>query len=264
MKKVQNPQVFMVAATQVEFTELREAISTIGGEDAAKSWIGNLIPSRLTDSEILIEAAARMCYKSFAPGINPNVNKIRTDSKAYFENILKSGHGSVLEHATVTFMFVNVSRVFTHEIVRHRAGTAFSQESLRYVRLSEIPFWIPPTAEEESEVFEEAVEKAEAFYHELVERFGINDMKDFKRKKELTSLFRRIAPIGLATNITATANHRAWRHMIEKRCNEHAEEEIRSVFYKVAETLKNSFPMIYQDLTLNSDTQTATFQYPKV
>ena len=77
-----------------------------------------------TDPEALIELAARRCYKSFKPGLNPNVNKVRTDSKEYHRNILSSRHGSVLEHATCTWAFEYVSRVFTHELVRNRSGAA--------------------------------------------------------------------------------------------------------------------------------------------
>jgi len=61
---------------------------------------------------------------------------VRSDRREYFENLLRSAHGSVLEHAGYSFALRNVSRVFTHELVRHRAGSAFSQESLRYVRLT--------------------------------------------------------------------------------------------------------------------------------
>jgi thymidylate synthase (FAD) len=68
---------------------------------------------------------------------------VRTDQHEYLGNLLASLHGSVLEHASDTFAFHNVSRVFTHELVRHRAGSAFSQESLRYVRLAEIGFRVP-------------------------------------------------------------------------------------------------------------------------
>ena len=53
------------------------------------------------------------------------------------------GHGSVLEHGWVSYMITNTSRVVTHELVRHRAGTAISQESLRLLRLEDMGLWIP-------------------------------------------------------------------------------------------------------------------------
>src|SRR5207253_10437838 len=83
-----------------------------------------------TDTEIagesLTEIAGRVCYMSFVrprPGGN----------QAYLEHILDVGHGSVLEHAVWNFIFTGVSRALTHELVRHRAGWAYSQLSQRYV-----------------------------------------------------------------------------------------------------------------------------------
>ena len=90
--------------------------------------------------------------RPWAPGLNANVSKVREDSAEYLRNILKSGHGSVLEHANFTFLFHNVSRVFTHELVRHRAGAAYSQESMRFVRLTDIPFWFPDWAKADKEL----------------------------------------------------------------------------------------------------------------
>jgi thymidylate synthase (FAD) len=68
------------------------------------------------------EIAGRVCYQSFSrprPGGN----------RAYMERILSEGHGSVLEHATVGFIIHGVSRSLTHELIRHRAGTAVSELS---------------------------------------------------------------------------------------------------------------------------------------
>ncbi len=61
--------------------------------------------------ELLVEFAGRACYRSWEPGLNPNVTRIRTDTREYFANILRSGHGSVLEHANYSFAMRNVSRV---------------------------------------------------------------------------------------------------------------------------------------------------------
>src|SRR5262245_24717498 len=111
---------------------MRSYLEAVGGT----AWLDRLdgADGSGESAETLIEFAGRLCYRSWEPGLNPNVRKIRTDRGEYFENLLASGHGSVLEHANFTFVFHHVSRVFTHELVRHRAGSAFSQESLRYVR----------------------------------------------------------------------------------------------------------------------------------
>src|SRR5207237_1849814 len=77
-------------------------------------------------AEVLTETAGRVCYLSFAkprPGGN----------SAYLTHIKEVGHGSVLEHAVWNLIFNGVSRSLTHELVRHRAGWAYSQLSQRYV-----------------------------------------------------------------------------------------------------------------------------------
>ncbi len=461
----------------------------------------------------LVEMAGRFCYRSFEPGLNPNVTKTRKDHKAYIGNILKQGHGSVLEHATTTVGFLNVSRVFTHEIVRHRAGTAFclagdaqiwsgarcngrwdgvkrrwtmrelyektlsahgrsrlkiltvrtfdgdlivpakirrifksgvknvykiilkngrsvrasadhlflgrtkwvrlgdlsagdeiacngthvvprsdihrakisanmmgaknhrwsgdqasqqagrlraykkfvpdlcarcgaadklhrhhrdentlnndpknveflcatchqhqhhlgrqltvcwsevvavqpdgaeetfdlevdhpahnfvidgvvthnSQESLRFVRLDDLSAWFPgdlAALDNDGsirEAFQRAFENAEEACGETFKKLGVDDMS-FGDKKKVTSAVRRMVPMGVATGIIVTANHRAWRNIIEQRCTMHAEQEIREVMWHVAADFKERYSSIYQDMELNLN-GTVAFEHSKV
>ncbi len=103
-------------------------------------------PEAISDPALLIALAAKRCYKSFEVNetLNPNVTQIRKDWGEYLDNILKTGHGSVLEHAVFTFAIENVSRVFTGEMNRHRAGWAISEGSMRFIRFSEsVPYWEP-------------------------------------------------------------------------------------------------------------------------
>jgi thymidylate synthase (FAD) len=83
----------------------------------------------LNDPQNLAEFAGRLCCRSWEPGLNPNVTRVRTDQDAYLGNILASMHGSVLEHISFSFVLHNVSRVFTHELIRHRPGVAVSRSS---------------------------------------------------------------------------------------------------------------------------------------
>src|SRR5215470_14565974 len=91
-------------------------------------------------AEVLNEVAGRTCYMSFGKG--------RKSNQEYLENILSSKHGSVLEHAVWNFLITGVSRALTHELVRHRAGFAYSQLSQRYVDESEARYVIPPLYQE--------------------------------------------------------------------------------------------------------------------
>ena len=182
------------------------------------------------------------------------MTRVRTDQREYFANILKAQHGSVLEHANYSFAFRNVSRVFTHELVRHRAGSAFSQESLRYVRLTDIGFRVPAALEPIREKVVELVEHLEEFQVDAATELGLDDTGvPFHVKKEATSALRRLAPIGLSTDIIWTANVRTLRHVIEMRTATGAEEELRSVFGRVAEMMQEEAPNLFQDFKPQDD-----------
>ena len=194
------------------------------------------------------------CYRSWEPGLNPNVSKVRTDQKEYFRNILRSGHGSVLEHANYTFLISDVSRVTTHELVRHRAGSAFSQESLRFVRLKDIPFRIPDSLEPMRPQIISILETLEDFQITAAENFGLDEEgKSFHEKKEITSALRRLAPEGLSTMIVWTANVRTLRHTIQARTDPGAEEEIRFVFDKIGRIMLQEAPLLFGDFTVGED-----------
>jgi thymidylate synthase (FAD) len=241
-----SPAVFLVARPAIDVAGMRGYLDSVGGA----SWLDR----RLSDAdgeltgETVAEFAGRVCYRSWEPGLNPNVTKVRTDQREYFENVLRSFHGSVLEHVNYSFAFRNVSRVFTHELVRHRAGSAFSQESLRYVRLTDIGFRVPPALEPVRDQVVNLVEQLEEFQVTAAEALGLeDDGVPFHIKKEVTSALRRLAPLGLSTDIIWTANARTLRHVIEMRTAAGAEEELRLVFAKVAQIMKDEAPGLFQD-----------------
>ena len=225
----------------------------------AQEWLRRSRELQPNDSEFLIELSGRACYKSFGTGLNPNVTKVRDNPRDYLTNVLAKADGSILEHASVTFAFLNVSRIFTHELVRHRAGTAISQESLRYVRPREIDIWVPPDVESASKEFEEAIEAIAKRYRSLEERFDWEKMS-FEQKKRVTSALRRILPDGIATNLIWTANHRTLRWVIEMRTDPAAEIEIRKVFGKVADICITDYPLLYADFK-RTELSDGTFQY---
>src|SRR5439155_793489 len=161
--------------------------------------------------------------QSYAPGLNANWTRIREGPADYFRNIVSRGDGSILEQSAVSFGICHVSRITTHELVRHRVGTAVSQESLRYVRPTEIGFWIPDELNpEQRKAMEKAVAAAEKAYRELEAQVPWEKMT-MDQKKRLTSAIRRILPDGLATNLIWTANHRTLRWVIEMRTDPSAE-----------------------------------------
>lgn len=247
-----TPRVFLIARPSIDVEGMRAYLQAVGGE----SWLDLRQGEEegATAGELLLEFGGRACYRSWEPGLNPNVSRIRTDRREYFANILRSGHGSVLEHANYSFALRDVSRVFTHELVRHRAGSAFSQESLRYVRLTDIGFRVPDALEPVREQVLQIVEQLEEFQVSAAKELGIDaDGVPFHVKKEVTSALRRLAPIGLSTDIVWTANARTLRHVIEMRTAEGAEEELRSVFDVVARIMQVEAPSLFQDFARQDD-----------
>lgn len=246
MKSVE-PEVYLIARPSLDLQGVSAYLKAVGGE----SWLTSKEQTNLSDGELLAEFMGRLCYRSWAPGLNPNVTRIRTDSSDYLENILRSSHGSVLEHASYSFVFLNVSRVFTHELVRHRAGTAISQESMRYVRLTDLPFEHPAYVESNPELLKAAndlLEAMESFQELSASVMALDDEStDFHTKKVVTSAARRYAPDGVATSIGWTANVRALRHIIASRTDPAAEDEIRRVFDQVATVIRAEIPLLLQD-----------------
>lgn len=173
---------------------------------------------------------------------------------------------SVLEHVSVNFMVSNCSRVFTHELVRHRVGTAFSQTSGRYVRTDKLDLVIDPILEPGYDIIEETRLFLENQYKKLEQRFKIDDIKDFATKKKLTSAFRRILCNAQANEIGFTLNIRTLRHLIELRTSRHAEWEIRLIFNQIYKLVKKKYPVFFFDAKSDvvDGLEEITFEYKKV
>ena len=204
-------------------------------------WIGES-----TDGERLAEFAGRLCYMS-------QHNPAKRATRDYLENIKKQGHGSVLEHANYTLLLEGVSRSLTHELVRHRAGFAYSQLSQRYVDESEASFVVPPAVAGDDALeaaWKSQIEGAQAAYVALVEqlmtRYGwVADR--VHRRKMAREAARAVLPNATETKIVVTGNVRAWRTMLELRSSEGAELEIRRLAVVVLRLLQQEAPGFFSD-----------------
>ncbi|MBA3474108.1 MAG: FAD-dependent thymidylate synthase, partial [Rubrobacter sp.] len=108
------------------------------------------------------------CYMSFGPRRTTNEN-----AAAYFERLTSAGHGSVLEHASFSFLLYGISRSVTHELVRHRAGVGISQVSQRYVSAAVLRFVERPEYQNDPRLhalFEERADRAAAEYEAMADR----------------------------------------------------------------------------------------------
>jgi thymidylate synthase (FAD) len=243
------PQVELIARPSVDFAALARYLKSVGGEEWLEMRTAE--PEGINDGQLLIEAAGRACYRSWKEGLNPNVSRIRKDQAQYFTNILRSGHGSVLEHSNYTFLIWDVSRIFTHELTRHRAGSAFSQESLRFVRIDDIGFRIPESMESLRPQIISILETLEEFQIGAAEHFKLDEPGvPFHTKKEITSAMRRLAPEGISTMIIWTANVRTLRHVIQMRTDTGAEEELRYVFNLIGEIMREEAPLLFADFVV--------------
>lgn len=256
-----SPQVFVVGSTHIE-PGLNDYLRTIGaiGSPFGPDWTTDA----KSDGDKLSEVGGRLCYRSWMPWdelrpdcSNRNVSMVREGNENYLGNVLKSGHGSVFEHVYVNVIFHNVSRVFTHELVRHRAGMGYSQESLRFVRLNDLKVWVPGSLKELGsaavDLFVETMYFLERSQDRMAAIAKIDGIKNFGLKKQLTSMFRRMAPLGLATTIMATGNVRSWRHVVNMRTDGGAEEEMNFVIPPLADKLKEMVPSCFQDMYKDED-----------
>lgn len=208
------------------------------------NWIGES-----TDGERLSEFAGRLCYMS-------QRNPASRSTREYIENIKRQGHGSVLEHATYSLLLEGVSRSLTHELVRHRAGFAYSQLSQRYVDESEANFVVPPAIigdERLETVWREQIESAQRTYvtlvEELMKRYAWVADKVHRRKMAREGA-RGVLPNSTETKIVVTANARAWRTMLELRSSEGAELEIRRAAVGVLRVLSAEAPALFSDFEI--------------
>ncbi len=258
MPKIVPIEIFNIAHTQVNRAEVRRWLDFLGAQ-------GYEIPepSAVTDPALLVALAAKRCYKSFEPGLNPNITKVRSSMTKYIDNLLVSGHGSVFEHAVYTFAIENASRVFTAEMNRHRAGWAISEGSLRYIRFDQnIPFWMPDSLKDNPaddadlsdrkarsrSLFLSAFKFQEDCYAALLTIWDMQSGdKNFEYKKKVTSCLRRIVGMGVATGGVWTGNIRALRHVIAMRTDEAAEEEIFHVFGRIGAFMIQQEPMLFGD-----------------
>src|SRR4051812_18603550 len=225
------------------------------------SWIGES-----TDGERLAEFAGRLCYMS-------QHNPAKRETREYLENIKKQGHGSVLEHANYSILLEGVSRSLTHELVRHRAGFAYSQLSQRYVDESEANFVVPPAVigiEALEAAWRAQVEEAQAIYvglvSQLMERYGWVADKVHRRKMAREAA-RSVLPNATETKIVVTANARAWRTMLELRSSEGAEMEIRRMAVATLRLLQSEAPGFFSDFEIyqaDDRREAAKISYHKV
>ena len=183
-----------------------------------------------------LERAGRVCYKS--------EGNIKTDSaEKFILGIIKRGHESVIEHATISFKIV-CDRGVTHELVRHRLAS-YSQESTRYCDYSagkfggELTFIKPCFWSEDDENFQ--------LWRRTMELIEENylAMRAHGAKPEEA---RSILPNSLKTEIFVTMNLREWRHFLKLRTAAAAHPQMRQIALMIRDILLEKLSAVFSDL----------------
>jgi len=219
--------------------------------------------------EKVIAAAAKLCYSpSGVDNIMENLDK--TNIAKFIEMLMSYGHHSPIEHVSFTFAIEGVSRSLTHQLVRHRLAS-YSQQSQRYVKLSQFQYIIPPEIEKNrkaKEIFVKTMEQDQKSYDELVEllkKSAFDELKGDYIKKNKTELddkhmtlllnkaekkaiedARYVFPNACETKIIVTMNARELMHFFNERCCNRAQWEIRIMAAKMLKEVKSVAPVLFK------------------
>ncbi|MCK8826010.1 FAD-dependent thymidylate synthase [Fuchsiella alkaliacetigena] len=194
-------------------------------------------------------AAARLCYSPVgAAKLKEELDE--TEAEELLNVILENGHYSTLEHISFTFAIEGISRVTSHQLVRHRIAS-YSQQSQRYVRQREEPvFIIPkriyelPEDDEYKKSFLNQIQNCYAEYDKQVD-YLINEHN--YTEKEAIEDARYILPNAAETKIVVTMNARSLLHFFEVRCCQRAQWEIRAMAKEMLKQVKNLAPVIFKE-----------------
>jgi len=238
--KISTPQLRCIAKTVVDFNMIQDFL---GVENTTWKKTKN---SSVSDD--LIEFSGRVCYMSFGSRQSPRTNA------EYIRNLIESGHGSVLEHASWTFLASGVSRGFTHQLVRHRVGFSYSQLSQQYYDESDADFVAPPSLRKGTVLYikwVDAMQSSLGLYRELIasaKKLSINKSFSNKEKlRELRTTARSILPNAIETKIVFTVNARAIRNFLDARGAIEGDWEMREVSSQIFDIVKEDAPSVFQD-----------------
>ena len=245
-----------------------------GGYRSPDPGVQNL---KVDDGAALCKFAGQTCYLSFGEKRTRNSPE---EVKRYFDNIKSSGHGSVTEHAYYSMVVWGVDRAFSHELVRHRAGWAYSQLSQRYVSGRTLRFVERPEYQDDPRLHESFVRWIDDAKEEYDTRAALLAQKMSaqlvartltERRKAVNQAARNCLPNETETAVVLTGNVRAWRHVLEMRASVSADVPISQVMLRAYEILREVSPVMFDDYTRHDagannagDRQHLTTLYRKV
>ena len=182
-----------------------------------------------------IERIGRVCYKS--------EGKIKDGSaEEFIRGIIKRGHGSVIEHESISVKVI-CDRGVSHEIVRHRIAS-YSQESTRYCNYSDDKFNGEITVIEPC-FLEKGTDGWESWFTGcLCAEKAYFDMLEWGCTPQEA---RSVLPNSLKTEIVMTMNLREWRHFLKLRTSPAAHPQMREVANMIAAEFAERYPVFFAD-----------------
>jgi thymidylate synthase (FAD) len=197
--------------------------------------------------QLVIYASARQCYsKSSAHSIFTKSDEVDSDKvKSFVNKLMKRGHLSPLEHVSFTFAIEGISRVCTHQLVRHRIAS-FSQQSQRYVDMKDFKVIVPPLIEQDEEVeaiFHESIDKMRDYYFKMRQKLEEKGLG----REEVNQDLRFILPQATEAKIVVTMNARELLHFFGERLCLRAQWEIRALAAKMLALARGAVPEVFAD-----------------
>lgn len=189
-----------------------------------------------------VSEGARTCYKSEGRGTESD--------KRLISSCFKNGHHSVLEHSSITVLFI-CDRGVSHELVRHRLAS-FSQESTRYCNYSNDKFGSEITVVKPVRIHENSME----YY--IWEKSCKQDEKAYFDLLDLgvaPENARSVLPTCLKTEVVMTANLREWYHVLDLRTARDAQPDIRYMCHGLLIELADKYPEIFASLLRERNSQ---------
>lgn len=192
-----------------------------------------LVKENLSYEEVLskIEQAARLCYRS-------KRSETREGREKFLKNLIDVGHESIIEHGSLSFL-ITTDRACANQIVRHRLAS-YSQESTRYVDLSDFDIVLDQTYTEEER---ERKKRTCGSLAQVYKKMG-GDKKSNRDKA------RGALPQCTATRLYMTMNFREIRHFLKLRLDKSAHQSIREIAYQILKIMKEEYPVFVFDFDL--------------
>ena len=173
-----------------------------------------------------IELAARTCYQS---------KNEEADPTKFISGIIKRGHTSVIEHASISFRIIT-DRGTSHELVRHRLAS-YSQESTRYVNYNGNVQFIRHINEPLQQLICKINEECEKQYHLLLNAGA---------KPQIA---RQALNNGVKTEVYVTMNLRELRNFFKLRADKAAHPYMKEIAIPFLIEMQKQLPCFFEDIS---------------